>query len=61
MSSTPIWDEVVRNHVPIPFVAPVVDSPLSAAQLNEYHEQQALLDEKNDAKIIKKSQKRIKK
>jgi hypothetical protein len=61
MSDTPIWDEVVRNHVPKPFVPPEPSNPvLSAEQLNKYYEEQALLDEKNDDKIIKKSQRRKK-
>jgi hypothetical protein len=62
MSDTPLWDEVVRNHVPKTFVPPAGSTPpLSEAQLNEYYEGQARLDEANDAKIIKKSQTRKKK
>jgi hypothetical protein len=63
LSDTPIWDEVVRNHKPVPFV-PIPDTsnpPLSHVQLNEYYEGQARLDEINDDKIIKKSQTRKKK
>jgi hypothetical protein len=62
LSDTPLWDEVVRNHKPIPFVPPAgPPPPLSEVQLNEYYEGQARLDEANDAKIIKKSLKRKKK
>jgi hypothetical protein len=62
LSDTPIWDEVVRNHVPETFVPPAgPNPPLSEAQLNEYYEGQARLDEINDDKIIKKSQTRKKK
>ena len=54
MSSTPLWDEVVKKHVPIPkpvFNAQVTMAMMDSKQLsqflNTYHEGQAELDEKN--------------
>lgn len=43
--STPIGDEMAKKHRPIPLTLPEEKSPLSKAQLNEYYEGQAALDE----------------
>ena len=58
MSDTPIGDEVRRNFKFTPFVpVPNKYAPLSQEQLNKDYEEQARLDEENDAKIIAKRKK----